>query len=98
MEEHKKVCLKINSKQSIKLRSGSIKFNNYFKQLAVPFKIFGHFWSALKWIYSNDRSNNASSTKNYQEHITWSFAYQVVCIDDRFSKPVVLYKGKKCSQ
>ena len=37
--EHKEPCFKINGKQSVKLRSGSIKFKNYFKQLAVPFKI-----------------------------------------------------------
>ena len=29
--EHKKVCLKINGRQSVKLRSGSIKIKNYFK-------------------------------------------------------------------
>ena len=31
--------MKINGKQTIKLKSGSIKFKNYLKQLAVPFKI-----------------------------------------------------------
>ena len=41
--KHKKVCLKINGKQSIKFRSGSIKFKNNFKQLAVPFKIYSNF-------------------------------------------------------
>ena len=39
LPEHKKVCLKINGKQSIKLGNGSIKFKNYFKHLAVPFSI-----------------------------------------------------------
>ena len=28
------------------------------------------------------------------KHTTCSFAYKVVCVDDRFSKPVVLYRGK----
>ena len=37
LEEHKKVCLKINGKESVKLKSGSIQFKNNFKQLAVPF-------------------------------------------------------------
>ena len=36
---HKEVCLKINCKEAVKLKSGSIKFKNYFRQLAVPFKI-----------------------------------------------------------
>ena len=31
--EHKGNCLVINGKQSVKLKSGSISFNNYFKQL-----------------------------------------------------------------
>ena len=33
-------------------------------------------------------------TKMYQKHILCTFAYKVVCIDDRFSKPVVFYRGK----
>ena len=43
--EHKETHLKINGKQSVKLRSGSIKFKNHFKQLAVPFKISVDFES-----------------------------------------------------
>ena len=39
LEEHKKVCLKVNGKESLKLKSGSIKFKNCSKQLSVPFKI-----------------------------------------------------------
>ena len=35
--QHKKTCLEINGKQNVKLRSGSIKFKNYFKQLAATF-------------------------------------------------------------
>ena len=32
--------------------------------------------------------------KKYQDHIPCSFAYKVVCIDDKFSKPIVIYRGK----
>ena len=46
----KKVCLKINSKQSVNLRSGLIKFKDYFIQLAVPFKNYAVFKSALKGV------------------------------------------------
>ena len=35
--EHKETCLKINGKETVKLKSGSIKFTNYLKQLTVPF-------------------------------------------------------------
>ena len=98
LQEHKETCLKINGKQSVKLRSGSIKFKNHFKKLAVPFKVFVDFGSILEWIKINNRKNNISYTEKYQDHIPCSFAYKVVCIDDKFSKPVVLYRGKKCSQ
>ena len=94
LPEHENVCLKINGKQSVKLRSGSIKFQNCFKQIAVPFKIYADFESVLKGVQSNDRSNSTSYTEKYQVHIRSSFAYKVICIDDKFSKPVVLYIGK----
>ena len=73
---------KINCKQSVKLRSGLIKSDNRSKQFAVPFKIYDDFESVLRGV---QRAN--------QEQISYSFAYKVVCIDDKFSKPVVLYRG-----
>ena len=42
---NKKVCLKINIKQSVKLRSDLTKFKNYFKKLAVSFSIYSDFES-----------------------------------------------------
>ena len=35
-----------------------------------------------------------SSTKKYQDHVPCNFVYKAVCIDEKFSKDVVLYKGK----
>ena len=46
--EHKETCLKINNEQTVKLRSGSIKFKNHFQQLAVPFKICADFECNVK--------------------------------------------------
>ena len=94
--KHEENCLIINGKQSVKLRSFLIKFKNHFKQLAVPFKIYADFECNVKGVKSNDE-NNASYTKKYQDRIPYSFAYKVVCIDDRFSKPVVLYSGKNAA-
>ena len=37
---------------------------NYFKQLAVPFKIYADLESVLKEVQSNDKINHASYTKN----------------------------------
>ena len=46
--EHKQNCLIINGKQSLELKSSSISFKNYFKQLSVPFKIYADFECILK--------------------------------------------------
>ena len=41
--KHKENILILNGKQSVKLKSGSISFKNYFKQLRAPFKIYADF-------------------------------------------------------
>ena len=46
--KHKENCLRINGKQSVKLEKGIIKFENYFKQIPVPFKIYADFECNLK--------------------------------------------------
>ena len=58
--EHKETCLKINGKQTVKLKSGSITFKKYFKQLAVSFKIYADFESVLKGVRGSDKNNNTS--------------------------------------
>ena len=32
--------------------------------------------------------------KKYQDDIPCSFAYEVVCVDDRFTKRIVVYRGE----
>ena len=77
----------------VKLRSGSIKFINHFKQLAVSFKVYANFECNMKGVKSNDK-NSASYIKKYQDHFPNSLAYNVVCIDNRFSKPALFFRGK----
>ena len=55
----------MNGKQSLKSKSGTIKFKNHFKQIAVPFKIYADFESLLKGLQINDRDKNTSYTKKY---------------------------------
>ena len=50
----RKTCLKINGKQTVKLRSGSTKFKNYFKQLALLFNIDTDFKSLLRGVSGSD--------------------------------------------
>ena len=96
MIEHKEGCLIINGKQSVKLESTSISFKNCFKQLPVTFKIYADSECLLKGIKSSDK-NNGSCTEKYQDQISCSFAYKVVCIDNKFSKRVAFYRGKNAA-
>ena len=43
MTKYKGDCLSINGKQSVKLEEGTIEFENHFKQIPVPFKIYADF-------------------------------------------------------
>ena len=91
--KHKEICLSINGKQSVKLEEGIIKFENYSKQIPVPFKIYADFKCNLK----KAKCNEGSYTEKYQDHIPCSFVYKIVCIDDRFSKPIIIYTGENAA-
>ena len=67
-----------------------IEFENYFKQITVPFKIYADFECNLRSV----ESYKCSYTQKYQDHVPCSFAYKVVCVDDRFTKPIVVYRGE----
>ena len=62
MTKQKETCLEKNGKQIVKLRSASIKFKNYFKQIAAPFKIYGDFESFLKGVRGSDRNKSTLYT------------------------------------
>ena len=39
MQQHRKICLRINGAQDVRLKSAWIKLMNKYKQIAAPFKI-----------------------------------------------------------
>ena len=80
--------MSINGKQSVKLDKGIIEFKNYFKQIPVSFKIY----AACECNLRGAECYEGPCTKKYQDHIPCSFAYKVVCIDDRFTQRIVVYR------
>ena len=62
LTKHKEDCLSINDKQSVKLEEVIIEFENYFKQIPVPFKIHVDFECNLRGVESYE----VSYTKNIQ--------------------------------
>ena len=93
MIKHKKDCLSINGKQSGNLEEEIIKFENYFKQLPVSFKIYAGFEYNLK----NVEVYEGSYTKKYHEYVPCSYAYKVVSVDYKFSESIVVYRGKNAA-
>ena len=64
MTKHKEDCLSINGKQSVKLEEGIIEFENYFKQIPVPFKIYADFECNLRGVecYEGSYTKNIKIT------------------------------------
>ena len=91
--KHKEDCLSINGVQSVDVEKGIIEFKNCFKQIPVPFKIYADFGSNLRDIEIYE----GSYTKKYHEHVSCSYTFKVVCIDDRFSKSIFVYRGKNAA-
>ena len=93
LTKHKELCLSINSAQSVKLEKRTIEFKNYFKEILVPFKIYADFESNLKTVESYE----GSYSEKYQDHVPCSFAYKLVCIDNKFTKPIVVFRGENAA-
>ena len=90
LAEHKQVCSSINGAQSVRFEKETIEFNNYFKQIPVPFKIYAAFKCNLERVESYE----GSYSKKYQNHIPCSFAYKRVCVDDKFTKSILVFRGE----
>ena len=89
MVKHKEICLKISGEETVKLKSDFTEFKNYFSQIPAPFQIHADFECILKSV----KSNEGFYTDNHQNHIPCSFSYKLVCVDNKFSIPIVVYRG-----
>ena len=73
-----------------KIRKKKIEFKNYFKQIPVPLKLYVDFEFNSK----NVECYEGSYSKKYQDHVPCSFAYKLVYIDDKFTKPIFVFRGE----
>ena len=89
LSNHKQQCLLINGRQAVNYDSGTIKSINHSKQIPIPFKIYSHTECFLK----RTNSYEGKYTK-YQERFPNSIGTKLVWIDDRFTFPFMIFKGK----
>ena len=79
-----------------------LKFNNFHKQLPVPFVIYADFEAITKKVQGCKQSeemenekNKGSYTEAYQTHEDCGSAYKVICCyDDKYSKDICIYRGE----
>ena len=86
--EHGRDCLLINGGQRVKLEKEFIEFKNCNKQIPAPLKAYADFECLLKSCNSGIINDCFSYTSKYQDHVPCSFAYKLVCVNDKCSKDV----------
>ena len=93
MTKHEEVCLSITGAQSVRLEKETIEFKNHFKQIPVPFKIYADFECNLKSVESYE----GFYSNKYQDYVRCSFGYKLVCVDDKFNKSIVVFRGENAA-
>ena len=89
----------INGEQAIRMPqkgNDTLKFQNFHKQMSVPFVIYADFEAITENIEMGQHDNTQSYTDKYQKHIGCSYGYKLVCCyDDHYTKPAQIYRGEK---
>ena len=105
LANHVNNCLTIIGAQAINMaKQGEniLKFNNFHKQLPVPFVIYADFEAITKKVQGCEQSeemkkdkDRRSYTEAYQTHEDSGYEYKVVCCyDDKYSKYTSIYRGE----
>ena len=99
LNDYKDNCLQVNGTQAVKMPdkdNNILKFNNFHKQQPVPFAIYADFEAITEKISGCKPNNDKSYTEAYQKHTDCGYGYKVVCCyDDKYTKPVQIYRGEK---
>ena len=105
LANHVNNCSTINGAQAINMpKQGEniLRFNNFHKQLPVPFVIYADFEAITIKVQGCEQSeemkkekNKRSYTEAYQTYEDCGSAYKVICCyDDKYSKPIQTYRGE----
>ena len=105
LANHVNNCLTINGARAINMpKQGEniLKFNNFHKQLPVPFVIYANFEAITKKVQCCEQSEEMKEDKDrrsyikaYQTHEDCGYGYKVICCyDDKYSKYTCIYRGE----
>ena len=92
LNKHRERCLLINDTEAVKYETGVIKSKNYEKQIPIPFKIYAD----TECLFQRNNIDESKYAKLYQKHIPNSIGAKLVCIDNKFTLPTIIFEGKDC--
>lgn len=97
LNKHLRYCSKHDAQHVEFPEKGSgkdvIEFDDFSKKMKVPFVVycdFEAFARPLDTCHPNPNQSHTTPTVNYE---ACGYGYQVVCEDERYSKPPVIYRG-----
>ena len=71
-----------------------IKFKNFKNKIPAPYVVYADFQA----INNKNVKEENKTTEKLTSHQICSYAYKLICIiDDKFSKPVKLYRGENAA-
>ena len=95
LKRHIEYCFKINDKQRIIMsKKASMLNSKIMREKMSPFTIYADFESILVPEDNEKQNPRESYTNKYQKHFAFGYGYELVCIDDKFSKPCKTYLDK----
>ncbi|XP_052765064.1 uncharacterized protein LOC128206548 [Mya arenaria] len=97
LKEHQKLCAR-NGAQRVNLPTPGdndiLNFKDYEKTLKAPFIVYADFETVNKKLPTCASNPKHSSTTQNTKLEVCSFGYKVVCEDNRYTKPTVVYTGE----
>ena len=96
LKRHFKDWFLVNNKQRIIIhkKHEDVKFKNHDRKIKSPFITYADFESILVPEDNAKQNPDEFYTNKHQEHVTCSYVYKLVCVDDKFNKPFKIYLGE----
>ncbi|XP_053380054.1 uncharacterized protein LOC123531918 [Mercenaria mercenaria] len=100
LQEHQQYCSR-HEAQRIELpipgENDILEFKDYEKTLKVPFVIYADFETINMKLHTCAPNHKHSAATPTTKLEVCGFGYKVVCEDDRYTKPSVIYRGEDAS-
>lgn len=102
LDKHHRYCSKHDAQYVQFPTKGSgediIQFDDFSKQMRVPFVIYCDFEAFTRPYDSCPPDPSQSNSTKTAVYEACGYGYQVVCEDERYSKPPVIYRGPNATQ